>query len=275
MEGRVCDGGRESGGGEREWWGGSDGEGVVGLGPRHRSCMMALGPCSHSRVVVISPHLLVLLASCCCSRVAICHSLGSEWWEGREGRGEQGVGTRAGSSSLFVHAGPSSPFTRAGVGPSSIHCLLCSSFFRWSFVAIWLIVFGCGCLPVTVVLVCRSWVVLGCHHHSWGGGCWWPVVAIYGCWWAWWAVVILGGGCGLLLVLVGRCGGSLTLVVSLYWCMGLVGCPGHLWLLVGMVGGHRMLLSVGGLEWVGWDGGAHQWTMMNDKLLSFIVWLPH
>ena len=49
----------------------------------------------------------------------------------------------------------------------------------------------------------------------------------------------------MLLVLVLCCGGSLTLVMSMCWCLGLVGCPGHLWLLVGMVGGRLMSLSVG------------------------------
>ena len=148
-----------------------------------------------------------------------------------------------------------------------VRCPSCSSFVRWSFVAVSLVVFGCGC-P-------RLRVVGGAGAPSpFVGGCWGAVVAVYGCWWAWWAVVVLGGGRGVLLALVGCCGGSSTLVVSLCWCVGLVGCPGRLWLLVGMVGGCRMWLSVGGLEWVGWDGGAHQWTTTNDELSSFVVWVP-
>ena len=75
--------GRESGGGEREWW---RGEGVVGrvvaLGLRCHSRVVVLGPHCHSRVVVLDP--------CRHSRV------------------------------LALGAGCSSPFARGGVEPSSV-----------------------------------------------------------------------------------------------------------------------------------------------------------
>ena len=70
---------------------------------------------------------------------------------------------------------------------------------------------------------------------------------------------MLGGSGGPLSPLVvvvvvivgvrGGGGGSSTLVVSLCCCcVGLVGCRGRLWVLVGMVGGRRVSLSVGGSE---------------------------
>ena len=149
---------------------GSTGEGVVALGARRRSRVVVLGARRRSRVVVLGAR--------------------SEVWGGKggvrsEGWGASGGGdvvveflgrhsrAHAGASSQFTCAGSSSPFAHAGVGPSSVRCLLCSFCVRGSFVAVWLVVFGCRCL--SVIFRCRGW-----------------------CQWAWWAVIVLGGGRGLL-----------------------------------------------------------------------------
>ena len=156
----------------------------------------------------------------------------------------------------------------------------------WALVA----VRTCWCWAfVSVMFVFRSLVVRGglagrlwlwvsssaCCGWCWGavtvrgGGCWGAVVAVYGCWWAWGAVVILGSDRGVLLALVGCCGGSSTLVVSLCWCVGLVGCPGRLWLLVGMVGGRHVWLSVGWVRMgrLGWRCS----PMDNDERRTVVV----
>ena len=109
---------------------------------------------------------------------------------GREWRKGEGVvvqllhhhsHVRAGASSLFTHAGSSLLFTHAGVGPSSIRRPLCSFCICWSFMAVWLVVFGCGCLHVAVVLVCALCRVVSSSSRVVGGagpllpfvgGCW-------------------------------------------------------------------------------------------------------
>ena len=224
--------------------------------------------------VVLGPRLLVLLVLCCRPRAAV-RPLGSEWWEGTEeggvrggegmeggARGGEGVEegggcggavpsspfTCAGASSLFMHAGSLSPFAHAGpwlpfacagVGPSSIRCPSCLSFIRWSFVAISLVVFGCGCPHLHVVGGAGA-------PSPFVGGCWGAAVAVYGCWWVSWAVVILGGGRGVLswvldtgrvpvlvrgvgglswpFVVAGGDGGRLSHVVVCWWVrMGRLG----------------------------------------------------
>ena len=169
-------------GGERVVEGrGSTGEGVVALGARRRSRVVVLGARRRSRVMVLGARHR--------SRVVVLGAR-SEVWGGKGGARSEGWGAsggggvvvgflgrhsraRAGASSPFTRAGSSSPFVHAGVGPSSVRRPSCSFCVRWSFVAVWLVVFGCRCL--SVVFTCRGW-----------------------CQWAWWAVVVLGGGRGLL-----------------------------------------------------------------------------
>ena len=61
-----------------------------------------------------------------------------------------------------------------------------------------------------------------------------------------------------LVYVVGYCGGSSLLDMSLCCCVGLMGRCGHLWMLVGMVGHRGVWMLAGGSEYVGRDGGAHQ-----------------
>ena len=147
---------------------------MVALGPPRRSRVVALGPCSRRCAVVLGPRLL---ASCCCPRR----------------RRSRVLGPRRRSRVL-------GPGRHSRVLVLGVRCPSCSSFVRWSFVAVSLVVFGCGCPHLRVA-----------------------------------------GGAGALSPFVGD---------------------------------HRVWLSVGGLEWVGWDGGAHQWTTTNDELSSFVVWVP-
>ena len=108
---------------------------------------------------------------------------------GREGRSEErGVGrewrkgegvvvqllrrhscVHAGASSPFTHAGSLWQFVHAGVGPSSIRRPSCSFCVCWLLVAVWLVVFGCGCLRIAVVLICMSCHVVSSSSHVMGG----------------------------------------------------------------------------------------------------------
>ena len=134
------------------------GEGVVALGTRRRSRVVVLGARSRARAVVLGPRLLASLASCCRPRASVRRSLGSEGWGGGEGREEGGArdGERVEEGGERGGA-----FARAGAGPSSARRPSCSFCVHWLFVAMWLVVFGCRCLRVAVV-VCAS-----CHVVSW------------------------------------------------------------------------------------------------------------
>ena len=155
---------------------------------------------------------------------------------GGEGRKWWGGSGSAGPLSPFAHAGPSSPFVCASVGTLSVHRV------HLLFVVVWLFVFGSwwlwlpSCRHCPLSLWCTS---LTCHY----------VMLCCHCCMSW--VV-------LLLALVGYCGGSSLLVMSLHCSVGLVGCLGCLWMLVGLVGHHGVWMSAGGSDYVGRDGGAHQ-----------------
>ena len=183
--------------------GGSGGERVVTLVPRHRSCVLGprrrscmLGPCRRSRVLaLVTVHVCwalvvvcacwALVVVCACFAVCVCWVL---------------VAVRTcWPSSPFTCAGPRRvSLTRrrvvGGAGPPLPFVGGC-----W-----WAVVAVDGCW-VAVVGHCRPWwwlsssslvlgaVVVGprrwscpCVVVAWG---WWAVVAVCGCWWAWWAVV--------------------------------------------------------------------------------------